>query len=244
MARTIPPAGRRGFSLIGVIVVLAVIGLLAGLAIPLATPTTQRRQIDETREEMRLLVASIPNYFWDCRRLPASFSALESNVGSISGWMGPYANAMVSSRPAVNVSLDQDAWNQAYVVTDTATGVAWTSSSTTNSITITSRGPDKTLGTSDDLAYVCDVMFMRRKETTDEIRILNVAITKYNATYLATAPLTGDFDSILSALYNANLLPRPPTGHTDTLRTDGWGNVYVASPGGGAPATAVVSTSS
>jgi type II secretory pathway pseudopilin PulG len=232
---------QRGFSLLGVIVMLAAICVVAGMALPVVAAGSPRTRVDETRAELRALVPAIQSYFWDCRRLPASFTQLQANSPRESGWKGPYLTPLLSARPGVDLALDRDAWNQAYVVTVTSTGAAWTPASTTSSITITSRGQDRTLRTADDLEQIVDVTYLRSKETADEIRILDNSIAAYNALHLEKAPLPPDLDRIFTALYDARLLPRPTGSHVDGLKTDGWGSAYVPLPGDGSPVTSVTS---
>lgn len=230
-----------GFSLLEVVVVIAILGVIAGAAVPVVAAAITRSKVEETRAEMRLLVPAICNYFWDCRRLPASLPQLQTNSPSVSGWRGPYTTALLSSRPGVNLALDQDAWNQPYVLAASAEGGAWRPTSSTNQVIVRSTGPDLTANTGDDLVQTVNILFLRRKETVDELNILNTAIQAYNSQYLATDPLPVRMELLFEKLYARNLLPRPARG-SDPLRTDGWGNSYVATPSGVTPVVRVISS--
>ncbi len=220
---------RRGFSLLELLVVLAILAVVGGMAVPVVAAKLTRDKVDETRKELQTLVPAIENFWRDCRRFPATLSALESNVPAVAGWTGPYATALLSGRPGVDLSLDKDAWNQPYVLTAGSSN-GYSPTTATNQITIKSGGPDRTAGTSDDLTQIVDVVFLRRDETLDELEILNAAIQAYNDQFLASAPLPTNLDQLLAALYNANLLPRPSGNSQDPLLTDGWGSRYAASP--------------
>jgi len=231
-----------GFSLLEILVVIAIVAVIAGMAVPVAAATITRSKVAETREEMRMLAPALQSYFWDCRRLPTTLSQLQTNSPAVSGWKGPYTAALVSSKPNVNLSLDQDAWNTAYVLSASVDTTTWSPTTSTNQIVIRSKGPDLTLNTSDDLSETVSVIPQRRKETVDELNIINTAIQAYNAQYLASAPLPTNLEAMFNLLYGANVLPRPPTGTTDTLRTDGWGSAYVATPSGVTPVVRVTSS--
>jgi general secretion pathway protein G len=215
------PRLREGFSLLELVVVLSIVAALSGIAAPVVAAAVTRFRVEETRKELKALVPAVQNCFWDCKRFPTALAQLETNSQAVAGWSGPYATALLAGRAAGELSLDRDAWGRAYLL----------SFPTASSMEIRSVGPDGSAGTGDDLVQVADVTLLRRKETADELDVLNAAIRAYNARHLAAAPLPGDdLDGLLESLYAAGLLARPAPGASDPLRADGWGDAYVALP--------------
>jgi len=235
----------RGFSLIELVIVLAIISVVAGMAVPMVAVTITRTRIDETRNELRAMGPAIQSFWWDCRRFPPTLDALQHNSAKVAGWRGPYLNPQVSARANVSHSLAQDAWNRPYVLT-AGDGAAYAPTAATNVITIRSLGPDGIANSDDDIVQSVDVVFLRRKETIDELNILNGAIQAYNAQFIATAPLPINMAQLFEALYVAGLLPRPPMKNKnkqaeDPLRADAWGSAYRASPADAMPVIRVES---
>jgi general secretion pathway protein G len=218
---------RRGFTLIEVVVVLAILGILVGTVAPVWAMQVTRDKVYETRLEMQQLVAAYNAYFADTGKLPASPDNLVTNGANALGWYGPYLEPNVGRRAATQTSLSKDAWNNAYVLTLSG-----------NQMTIRSKGPDAISGNTDDVVETIDCTPMRRAVTVDSLKVLNTAITAYNAKWLATDPLVPPLASILSKLNAKGFLPTPYTRYL----TDGWASAYVESPSGATPVVKVVST--
>jgi hypothetical protein len=178
-----------------------------------------------TRAELEALADAAQEHFRDTGSIPASVAALESDAG-LAGWAGPY---MTGAVPDAATGVSQwvvDAWSRNYTFTVGTT------------LTITSRGPDGSSGTSDDLSVVVDFTVVRREETLRELTILNLAITLYNATWLVTDPLSTDWGTARNQLVTRGYLP----ADTD-LATDEWGLAYSADPAGMTPVVRVRSSS-
>jgi prepilin-type N-terminal cleavage/methylation domain-containing protein len=241
---------RRGFSILELIVALAMLLILAGVTAPIAAAVITRNRIDDTRREMKSFVAAIQNYYWDCKAWPTSLSQLQTNSPAATGWNGPYATDLLSGKAGSKLSLDQDAWGQAYVLPTytypsggSGSPITFTPPPSVNQITIRSKGPDQVANTADDLTQAIDVTALKRKETVDELNVLNAAIAAYNRQYLTTAPLPGNnMTNLFEALYTANLLVRPAGGATDPLKTDGWGTAYTAQPANVTPCVRLTSS--
>jgi hypothetical protein len=88
----------------------------------------------------------------------------------------------------------------------------------------------------DDLSIVVDVGVARREETVAELKLLNQAINAYNATYLASAPLSIVWSTANSTQVTHGYLPS-----FSGYLTDGWGQPYVA-VGSGGPLVELTST--
>lgn len=226
--RAFPARRSRGFTLIEMVVVLAIFTVIAGMAVPIYTLQVARDKILETRAEMQRFVPAYYTYFQDTGKLPASTDNLLTNGANAAGWNGPYLAPNVGRRPISQTSLSKDAWNNAYTYT----------LSGTSQVTIRSRGPDQIVNNSDDLTEIVDVVAQRRLLTVDELETLNTAVTAYNAKWLATDPLVPPLATILSKLNAKGFLPTPYTRYL----TDAWGTALVESPSGATPVVKIVST--
>jgi prepilin-type N-terminal cleavage/methylation domain-containing protein len=142
-----------GFTLIELVVVIAVLGILAAAVSPAIVQQLVDSRIQATQEETRALYTGMVGtpdgnsfgFVGDMGRLPASFTELAQRGGlavyttntvrSIGvGWRGPYVNMGTSATDYL-----VDAWGHAY--TGAATGQA------------RSAGPDGVANTPDDIVY-------------------------------------------------------------------------------------------
>ncbi len=146
--------GRRGFTLLEVIIVIAVLAILAAAATPILLQRILDAKIEATRTEVRALAEAIggrpdqPGNFGfvgDMGRMPASFQELvrpeQAPLFSLAtfravgmGWKGPYVT--FGDTPADYLT---DAFGNAYQ------GAA--------SGQIRSAGPDGVVGNQDDIVY-------------------------------------------------------------------------------------------
>ncbi len=157
-----PPAaskhgGRSGFSLIELVVVIAVMGLIATLIAPVLGAWTRNSKESATQTQERQIYAAIfgdPGngtfgFLGDVGRLPNTLSELVSqgslpsfgttNVGNIGyGWQGPYLTSFFS-----NTDWTVDAWGPPF---------SWATTGTTAG-QIISGGADGTVGTADDITF-------------------------------------------------------------------------------------------
>ncbi len=217
-----------GFSLIELIVVVAILAVIAGTTLPVVGKSLTRGKIADTRGELALLAPAIANYFEDTGSFPPTFNDLEQNTAAAAGWAGPYLKALLASQPSTTASLALDAWNRAYVVT-TSGGSA---------LTMRSLGPDGVQGTGDDLLQSVDVTPIRRAATLTELRTINTAIAAWNAVNMPASPLPANYASLLSQLVGNGYLP----AGTGAYDADAWGDAYVEDPAGASPVVAVRST--
>jgi general secretion pathway protein G len=218
---------QRGFSLIEIMVVLAILAIVAGTAVPLVGKNVTRGKIAETRAELAAFPTAVSGYFEDTGTLPPTFDDLQQNLAAAAGWAGPYLLAMLSASASTTTSLEQDAWSRDYTVSITGA----------SSLTVTSKGPDGATGGGDDISQAVDVTPVRRAQTLAELKTINIAISAYNALNLPSSPLPSDYASIKSTLVSGGYLP----GSTSAYDTDGWGSAYAPDPPGGSPVVAVAS---
>lgn len=151
-ARRIAPR-RRGFTLIELVVALALLSLLAGAAAPLAVTQIRGHRIRVTQERMERVVAGMVGepargthgYLGDLGALPADLDdlntrggqpiyAIDPNDGVGTGYNGPYA-PQIGAPGAAFV----DAWGTAFQYL----GIAQ----------LVSAGSDRQFGTADDLTF-------------------------------------------------------------------------------------------
>ncbi|MHC5063309.1 MAG: type II secretion system protein GspG [Planctomycetota bacterium] len=97
-----------GFTLVEVLVVLAVLGVLAGMATPLVSALVDAQRRDEARLDLAQINEALENYYFDKGSLPASLTASDF-----------YA---VYLQPGVNGRSIEDPWgqNQSYIYQTTS----------------------------------------------------------------------------------------------------------------------------
>lgn len=202
-----------GFTLLEMIIVISIMAIVAGAAIPLASAAINSKARRATQSELDGLQAAATEYFRDTGALPSATADMEQNP-SIAGWTGPYLAAFSIDRNSGLSQYAVDAWSQPYRFT--ANG---------SQLTITSPGQGGSFGDGNDLEVVLDVTPIRREKTLETLRIVNQAIQHYNTSWLASDPLPSSYTSLLSKLVTKGYLPA-----TGPFATDGWGDSLVADP--------------
>ena len=211
-----PKNDARGFTLIEVIVAVAVVAILASIALPMATAIEDRARVDATRSELAGLSEALRSYFEDNGAFPADLADLAAD-GFLAGGFD-------------DAEIERDAWRNDYDYTPAAL-----------TATLISAGVDRTLATTDDLTITVEATPYARETTRDEIRTIRTALRNYETLRIPNtlADLPAHWDSsggtagAFQELVNENLLPN------DTrYLTDSWGSGYSYS---GTPADFVTS---
>jgi general secretion pathway protein G len=166
----------RGFTLLELVVVIAVIGILVAAVTPAVVQRVMDGRIDETRVEVRSLSEGMVGkpgessfgFVGDLGRLPTSFSELAQQGGLPAfttsttrgvgmGWRGPYVNIGTSAADYLT-----DAFGRAY------TGAS--------SGQVRSAGPDGVSGNADDIVYPPAAPVIRGTVTAT-VKTMNGAVT-------------------------------------------------------------------
>lgn len=99
----------RGFSLVEMLVAVAIIGLLVGLVGPAAMRQLQGSRVNTTEAQIAQIRTALDIFQIDTGRLPAEgegLAALVTNPGSVPGWNGPYLR---------DGRMPVDAWGGAFL---------------------------------------------------------------------------------------------------------------------------------
>lgn len=209
----VPHSGHKGFTLVEVVVVMAIIATLTGIMIPFIYRVWESTEIDTTRERMtdlkkamvgdsKLIQNGVRSHFGfvgDNGQLPAA-AANPDFAGQYTlsdeliiaspmlypNWNGPY---MPSGYDAAKYK--KDAWGRHIIYTVTTSGSRRVAAS------IVSAGPDGTLGTSDDIVD-SELQISEREVTPTDAIQGNLLFVFTNA---AAGPVTPNYTAMVTASY-------------------------------------------
>ncbi len=100
--------GSAGFTLIELIVVVVIIGLLAGLVLPQFIRQEEKAKIKATKAQIELFGTALDTFRLDVGRYPSTeegLQALRQKPASAERWDGPY----------LKKELPEDPWGKPYV---------------------------------------------------------------------------------------------------------------------------------
>ncbi|MGK6317743.1 type II secretion system major pseudopilin GspG [Neorhizobium sp. DT-125] len=101
-------AAVEGFTLVELLVVLAIIGLIAALATPQVLRYLDSAKVDTTKAQIKNFEGALELYYIDTGRYPSTeegLAVLASRPSSGGAWNGPYIK---------NAGTFVDAWNTPY----------------------------------------------------------------------------------------------------------------------------------
>ncbi len=98
-------ARSGGFSLIELLVVLVILGMIAGLVVPNIMQRGEDARVRAAQTEIQRLSMAVDEFYLDTGRAPSSLRELIERPSSVSNWNGPY----------INESNLNDPWGRPYV---------------------------------------------------------------------------------------------------------------------------------
>jgi prepilin-type N-terminal cleavage/methylation domain-containing protein len=216
---------RTGFTLIEMVVVITIMSIVVGAAIPITSKALTYHARKATRGELQGLSDACAEYFRDTLAKPASVTDLLVDP-TVTGWSGPYLPGVAADSLTGKVGYLVDAWSRDYRIVVSG-----------DVISIQSQGEDAAWGTSQDLTVDLDVTPLRRVETLDRLGIINPAVKRYNTEKSdIDPPLPASWASARSILIANGYLP-----NDSRYQTDAWGSNLIEDPAGMTPVVRVKS---
>ncbi|MEM7054603.1 MAG: type II secretion system protein GspG, partial [Pseudomonadota bacterium] len=82
----------QGFSLVELLVVLIILGLIAGLVVPNIMGRGEDAKARTALAEVQRLSMAVDEFYLDTGRAPSELRELVEEPGNVSNWNGPYVN--------------------------------------------------------------------------------------------------------------------------------------------------------
>ena len=136
------PAADGGFTLLEILVVIAILGLLVGLVAPAALRQLGGARVSVAHQSVERLAGVLDLYKLDVGSYPTSeqgLAALDTAPADVAGWNGPYLKS--NGQPL-------DPWNHPYLYRDPSTRQ-------NHAFDLCSRGPNGTATSADD-GMICN----------------------------------------------------------------------------------------
>jgi general secretion pathway protein G len=228
---------RAGFTLIEVLIAVAIVAILAGAITPLVYREMMAAREDATRAELATLDDGLQDFFADVGRLPTEGEGLAALVADpgIAGWDGPYVGGG-GGIPTQEVATDGFGNDYVYDLAPSTTpaGVA--------DLLIVSGGSDHGLdagvlnglwdldATGDDLVLVVNLGARNRENERAAQRELETLADAMRAYYAANAAFPATLNDLVGDYLDA--------GFNGEALVDPWQRGYVRIVDAGPPAVA------
>ena len=143
MQRSSPATARRGFTLMEMLVVLAILVFLVSMVVPRVLGTQKKADLQSAKTQIGMLKGSLQHYALDCKTFPTTDQGLQAllakpaDLDDSVAWGGPYIDSD---------SLPKDPWGHDYKYEYPPTH-----GTTADRPDIWSMGPDGQDGTDDDI---------------------------------------------------------------------------------------------
>ncbi len=90
---------QSGFSLIELLVVLVILGLIAGLVVPNIVGRAETAKISAAESQIQALSNGVATYYLDNGNLPERLEDLVNAPGDAKNWNGPYVRGRLLKDP-------------------------------------------------------------------------------------------------------------------------------------------------
>ncbi len=197
---------RGGFTLVEIIIAVAIVAILAGTITPLAFKEMIKAREEATLKELKILNTALVEFYEDTGRFPSEGEGLAALVADpgVGGWQGPYVGGDRSD-PVTEVSTDS--FNEIYIydldpVTNPADAgdVLLASSGADRNLTFGSLNNTWTLNSDgDDLLVVVSSGPVNRDKQIlcgDELQAIGAAAGHYFEDHAAFPADAGDLAGI------------------------------------------------
>ncbi len=205
---------RHGFTLLELVVVVAILSVLAGASLPVASKAWNSAARRATRARLETLAAAALEFCRDTGRPPVSAVELCEPPAGLAGWIGPYL-ALESVDVSLGTPAVLDAWSHPILVRAEPEFAF---------VSCGADGVANANAASDDLVLRVDFTPLRRELTLAELATAQRAIDAWS-TSRPGEPLPRDWRAALRELVRADLLADDPA-----FERDAWGAPYVADP--------------